>query len=206
MPNYIQNISRVPKPGKFNSVLERQVETLKSLNRPGNISFSVSNSLDMDGAIITALPFNSISEVEDFHDAFRSNPDAVKGFDDIASDCEKVNIQLLRVVEPGVMSPGAVKYVVRHTFVAKRGEVQNLVGVVSELRNAMDTTTHLITVPVAGNLDIVRATIGVSSLEELETITDEIATDKIQAVAARISELTVRSVRSLSIIEYASQG
>ena len=206
MPNYIQNIRRVPKPGKFNSVLERQVETLKSLNRPGNISFSVSNSLDMDGAIITALPFNSISEVEDFHDAFRSNPDAVKGFDDIASDCEKVNIQLLRVVEPGVMSPGAVKYVVRHTFVAKRGEVQNLVGVVSELRNAMDTTTHLITVPVAGNLDIVRATIGVSSLEELETITDEIATDKIQAVAARISELTVRSVRSLSIIEYASQG
>ncbi|HIC70956.1 MAG TPA: hypothetical protein EYO88_02545 [Alphaproteobacteria bacterium] len=206
MPNYIQNISRVPKLGKFNSVLERQVETLKSLNRPGNISFSVSNSLDMDGAIITALPFNSISEVEDFHDAFRSNPDAVKGFDDIASDCEKVNIQLLRVVEPGVMSPGAVKYVVRHTFVAKRGEVQNLVGVVSELRNAMDTTTHLITVPVAGNLDIVRATIGVSSLEELETITDEIATDKIQAVAARISELTVRSVRSLSIIEYASQG
>jgi len=206
MPNYIQNISRVPKLGKFNSVLERQVETLKSLNRPGNISFSVSNSLDMDGAIITALPFNSISEVEDFHDAFRSNTDAVKGFDDIASDCEKVNIQLLRVVEPGVMSPGAVKYVVRHTFVAKRGEVQNLVGVVSELRNAMDTTTHLITVPVAGNLDIVRATIGVSSLEELETITDEIATDKIQAVAARISELTVRSVRSLSIIEYASQG
>ena len=206
MPNYIQNIRRVPKPGKFNTVLERQVETLKSLNRPGNISFSVSNSLDMDGAIITALPFNSISEVEDFHDAFRSNPDAVKGFDDIASDCEKVNIQLLRVVEPGVMSPGAVKYVVRHTFVAKRGEVQNLVGVVSELRNAMDTTTHLITVPVAGNLDIVRATIGVSSLEELETITDEIATDKIQAVAARISELTVRSVRSLSIIEYASQG
>ena len=205
MPNYIQNIRRVPKPGKSNSVLERQVETLKSLNRPGNVSFSVSNSLDMDGAIITALPFNSISEVEAFHDAFRANPDAVKGFDDIASDCEKVNIQLLRVVEPGVMS-GAVKYLVRHIFFAKRGEVQNLVGVVSELRNAMDTTTHLITVPVAGNLDIVRATIGVSSLEELETVTNEIATDNIQAVAARISELTVRSVRSLSIVEYSSQG
>ena len=206
MPNYIQNIRRVPKPGKFNSVLERQVETLKSLNRPGNVSFSVSNSLDMDGAIITALPFNSISEVEDFHDAFRANPDAVKGYDDIASDCEKVNIQLLRVVEPGVMSPAAVKYLVRHIFVAKRGEVQNLVGVVSELRNAMDTTTHLITVPVAGNLDIVRATVRVSSLEELETITNEIGTDKIQAVAARISELTVRSVRSLSKVEYASRG
>ena len=70
----------------------------------------------------------------------------------------------------------------------------------------MDTTTHLITVPVAGNLDIVRATVRVSSLEELETITNEIGTDKIQAVAARISELTVRSVRSLSKVEYASRG
>ena len=206
MPNYIQNIRRVPKPGKANTVLERQVETLKSLNRPGNVSFGVSNPIDIDSAIITALTFESISEVEDFHDAFRSNPDAVKGFDDIASDCEKVNIQLLRVVEPGVMSPAAVKYLVRHIFVAKRGEVQNLVGVVSELRTAMETTTHLITVPVAGNLDIVRATVRVSSLEELETITNEIGTDKIQAVAARISELTVRSVRSLSKVEYASRG
>ena len=206
MPNYIQNIRRVPKPGKFNSVLERQVETLKSLNRPGNVSVGVSNPIDIDRAIITALTFESISEVEAFHDGFRANPDAVKGFDDIASDCENVNIQLLRVVEPGVMSPAAVKYLVRHIFVAKRGEVQNLVGVVSELRNAMDTTTHLITVPVAGNLDIVRATVRVSSLEELETITNEIGTDKIQAVAARISELTVRSVRSLSKVEYASRG
>ena len=205
MPNYIQNIRRVPKPGKFNSVLERQVETLKSLNRPGNVSFSVSNSLDTDGAIITALPFNSISEVEVFHDSFRSNPDAVKGFDDIASDCENVNMQLLRVIEPGVM-PGSVKYLVRHIFFTKRGEAQNLIGIVSELRNAMVTTTHLITVPVAGNLDIVRATVGVSSLEELEAVTNEISSDKIQAIATRISEFTVRSVRSLNVVEYSNQG
>lgn len=205
MPNYIQNIRRVPKLGKFNSVLERQVETLKSLNRAGNVSFNVSNSLETDGAIITALPFNSISDVEDFHDAFRSNPEAVKGFDDIASDCEKVNIQLLKVVEPGVIPPGGAKYLVRHLFFAKRGEAQNVVQVVTELRNAMDTATHLITVPVAGNLDIIRATIAVSSLEELETITNEIATEKIQAYALKISELTVRSVRSLSMVEYTKQ-
>ena len=51
MPNYIQNIRRVPRPGKFNSVLERQVEALKSFNRTGNVSFSVSNSSDMDGLL-----------------------------------------------------------------------------------------------------------------------------------------------------------
>ena len=206
MPNYIQNIRRVPKPGKFNSVLERQVETLKSLNRPGNVSFSVSNSLDMDGAIITALIFESISEVEDFHDAFRSNPDAVKGFDDLASDCDNVNIQLLRVIEPTVMPKGGPKYLSRTIFFAKHGEARNLIGAMSELRNALDTATPLITVSVAGNLDIVRATIGVSSLEELETIGDELTSDKIRPYVENITGLTVRAVRSLSIVEYASQG
>ena len=206
MPNYIQNIRRVPKPGKFNSVLERQVETLKSLNRRGNVSFSVSNSLDMDGAIITALIFESISEVEDFHDAFRSNPDAVKGFDDLASDCDNVNIQLLRVIEPTVMPKGGAKYLSRNIFFAKHGEARNLIGAMSELRNALDTATPLITVSVAGNLDIVRATIGVSSLEELETIGNEVASDKIRPYVENITGLTVRAVRSLSIVEYASQG
>jgi len=206
MPNYIQNIRRVPKPGKFNSVLERQVETLKSLNRRGNVSFSVSNSLDMDGAIITALIFESISEVEDFHDAFRSNPDAVKGFDDLASDCDNVNIQLLRVIEPTVMPKGGAKYLSRTIFFAKHGEARNLIGAMSELRNALDTATPLITVSVAGNLDIVRATIGVSSLEELETIGNEVASDKIRPYVENITGLTVRAVRSLSIVEYASQG
>jgi len=206
MPNYIQNIRRVPKPGKFNSVLERQVETLKSLNRPGNVSFSVSNSLDMDGAIITALIFESISEVEDFHDAFRSNPDALKRFDDLASDCDNVNIQLLRVIEPTVMPKGGPKYLSRTIFFAKHGEARNLIGAMSELRNALDTATPLITVSVAGNLDIVRATIGVSSLEELETIGDEITSDKIRPYVEKVTGLTVRAVRSLSIVEYASQG
>ena len=76
----------------------------------------------------------------------------------------------------------------------------------SELRNALDTATPLITVSVAGNLDIVRVTIGVSSLEELETIGDEITSDKIRPYVDNITGLTVRAVRSLSIVEYASQG
>ena len=206
MPNYIQNIRRVPKPGKANTVLERQVETLKSLNRPGNVSFGVSNPIDIDSAIITALTFESISEVEDFHDAFRSNPDAVKGFDNLASDCENVNIQLLRVIQPPVMPQGGPKYLSRSIFFAKRGEARNLIEAMSELRNALDTATPLITVAVAGNLDIVRATIGVSSLEELETIGDEITSDKIRPYVENITGLTVRAVRSLSIVEYSSQG
>mgnify|MGYP001335961412 FL=1 len=206
MPNYIQNIRRVPKPGKFNSVLVRQVETLKSLNRPGNVSVGVSNPIDIDRAITTALTFESISEVEAFHDSFRANPDAVKGFDDIASDCENVNIQLLRVIEPPVMPKGGPKYLSRSIFFAKRGEARNLIGAMSELRNVLDTATPMITVAVAGNLDIVRATIGVSSLEELESIANEVGSEKIRPYVENITGLTVRAVRSLSVVDYASQG
>ena len=206
MPNYIQNIRRVPKPGKFNSVLERQVETLRSLNRPGNVSVGVSNPIDIDRAITTALTFESISEVEAFHDSFRANPDAVKGFDDIASDCENVNIQLLRVIEPPVMPKGGPKYLSRSIFFAKRGEARNLIGAMSELRNVLDTATPMITVAVAGNLDIVRATIGVSSLEELESIANEVGSEKIRPYVENITGLTVRAVRSLSVVDYASQG
>ena len=70
----------------------------------------------------------------------------------------------------------------------------------------MVTATPLITVSVAGNLDIVRATIGVSSLEELESIANEVASDKIRPYVGTITGLTVRAIRSLSIVEYASQG
>ena len=206
MPNYIENIRRVPKPGKFNSVLVRQVETLKSLNRPGNVSVGVSNPIDIDRAITTALTFESISEVEAFHDSFRANPDAVKGFDHIASDCENVNIQLLRVIEPPVMPKGGPKYLSRSIFFAKRGEARNLIGAMSELRNVLDTATPMITVAVAGNLDIVRATIGVSSLEELESIANEVGSEKIRPYVENITGLTVRAVRSLSVVDYASQG
>ena len=50
------------------------------------------------------------------------------------------------------------------------------------------------------------ATIWVSSLEELESIANEVASDKIRPYVGTITGLTVRAVRSLSIVDYASQG
>ena len=130
----------------------------------------------------------------------------MKGFDDIASDCENVNIQLLRVIEPPVMPKGGPKYLSRSIFFAKRGEARNLIGAMSELRNVLDTATPMITVAVAGNLDIVRATIGVSSLEELESIANEVGSEKIRPYVENITGLTVRAVKALSVVDYASQG
>ena len=91
------------------------------------------------------------------------------------------------------MPPGTVKCLVRTIFLAKRGEAQNLLGTVSELRNAMDTSTSLITV-------------GVPSIEELEPVANELATDNIRPSVGSISGLTVRTIRSLRIVGCASRG
>ena len=44
MPSYIQQIRRIPKPGKSESVLQRSIERFKSLNRRGNVNFTISAS------------------------------------------------------------------------------------------------------------------------------------------------------------------
>ena len=64
----------------------------------------------------------------------------------------------------------------------------------------------MITVSVAGTLDIVRASVGVYSLEELESIANEVGSEKIRPYVGNITGLTVRAVRPLSIVDYASQG
>ena len=104
------------------------------------------------------------------------------------------------------MPPGTFKCLVRTIFLAKRREAQNLMGAVSKLRNALDTSTQLITVAVAGNLDIVRVTLGVSSFEELETVSNEVATDKIRPYVENISGLAVRAIRCLRTVETPSRG
>ena len=62
----------------------------------------------------------------------------------------------------------AQKYNSRSIFIAKRGEVQNVIETLKELRSAFETVTPLITVPVGGNADTVRAVTPLSSLDQLE--------------------------------------
>ena len=51
-------------------------------------------------AVTTALPFDIISDVEDFHDAFKGNPGDVKGFNELAPDWEKINISFFGLSSP----------------------------------------------------------------------------------------------------------
>lgn len=203
MPNYVQNVRRVVNPGKFQKVLEEVSDFIKNSKRNGAVSFTVSTPADMESSITSAVSFESISEVEKFHDDFRSNPESVSGFDRIGADCSSVGISLLRIIEVGGTPTGAApKYFARNFFMAKRGEAQNLLDAVSEMNNSLTTGTMQIAIPAAGNLDAVRALSAVSSLEELEVWSDEAFSDKFKSNRQKIGELTVRAMRNLSRVEY----
>ena len=206
MPSYIQQIRRIPKPGKSESVLQHSIEGFKSLNRRGNVNFTVSASGESEGAITTDIPVSSASDLELFHDAFRNSPDSLKAFDEIAEECAKVELQIYRVVEPGVQPDGGAKYNARNIFVAKRGEVGNVIETLRELRNAFETVTPLITVPVGGNADTVRAVVQLSSIEQLEQWFEEVASDKFKEYRDRIGGLTIHRFVEVNRVEYRSQG
>ena len=86
---------------------------------------------------------------------------------------------------------GGAKYNARNIFVAKRGEVGNVIETLRELRNAFETVTPLITVPVGGNADTVRAVVQLSSIEQLEQWFEEVASDKFKEYRDRIGGLTI---------------
>lgn len=204
MSMYVQNVRRIARPGKFWSVIGKITEFIKASDRPGVVSFTVSTPAQAESSITSAITFDSISDVEKFHDAFRENPDSTKSFDEIASDCTRVDISLLRIIEQGSppITGNTPKYFARNFFIAKRGEAQNLLEAVSEFNSAMKSGTMQIAIPAAGNLDLVRALAVVSSLEELEAWGDEATSDKFKANRQQISELTVRASRNLSRVEY----
>ena len=204
MPNYIQSIRRVPKPGKIDTVLQNTIDSFKSLNRRGSVSITVSNPVDVDLVVQTDIPIGPMSDVEGFHDAFRSNPDAVKRFDDIASDCEKVNLHLFKVIESGDFK--CRKYNLRNILIAKRGEIQNIIDLMREFRSMMEVAKPLLTVPVGVDVDMVRGVIAVASLEELEAVVNEITGERMKPYLDRISSLTVRAHREVNRVEYRSQG
>ena len=176
------------------------------MNRRGNVNFTISASGKSEGAVTSDIPCNAPSDLESFRDAFRSSPDSIEVFDESAEECSKAELHMYRVVKPGIQPQGGAKYSSRSIFIAKRGEVQNVIETLKELRSAFETVTPLITVPVGGNADTVRAVTPLSSLDQLEEWTNEITSDKFKAYRERIGGLTIHRFVEVNRVEYRSQG
>ena len=204
MSGYVQVIERIPKPGKNEIVLERSVAILKSLNRRGTVMASVSDATDR--RVIGLLPFESISDLETFHDEYRSNPDAMKSFEDNGTDCETVRMEISQILESAVRPEGGPKYWARNLLIAKRGELPNLVAAMREVRGMAESVTFGLARTIGGNADSLRLIFQLSSLNQLEAWNNELVSDKFQSYREKINALTVQRATELHRVEYSTLG
>ena len=202
MPEFIQNVSRIPKPGKNFDVTEGSIDLVKGLNQNGNVSFTISTPPTFKNRVISALTFDSLDEIEAFHDGFLANEQSRDKFQKLSADCEDVNISIIRNVrQPDSLSPD-IKYLIRTIVVTKRGEAPNLLESALEMANSSKTMDPLISIPMFGNPDVVRIVNGVSSLADVNDIVAEINSENLAPFRKKFSTLTVRMFRTLSRVAY----
>ena len=188
MARYIGQRIMTPTPGRLQQVVNDQVEIFQSTDRRGSVAIAISGTEQDE--VATNFIYDSISEAEAHHDGVLGDTVRLSGVDARGMDCVRTRWALSRVIEPTVR-PSQPKYIRRNLITAKRGELGNLVDALKGLREVFTTVTPGIVVQLGGNNDTVRTLAIVSSLEELEAWSDELASDKTKTYRDRIAEMTV---------------
>ena len=213
MPNFIMNIRRTTQPGQEGTLLDSAVETLKGSNVPGNVSFEVSGPPISDPAVINALLFDSLSDVEKLHDAVLGNPDSAHTQRYYATNglASKVTTTLFRIIDPVEPGPdeklGQGKYMSRLLLMAKRGEASNLLSTLQGIRSNIPGRKPMINMAVAGNPDLVRVVAMYRSLEEFQTEQERRRqSDEMKSALGQIGGLTTMVRSTLARVVYNSMA
>jgi hypothetical protein len=188
MARYIGQRIMTPTPGRLQQVVNNQVEIFQSTDRRGSVAIAISGT-EQDEVVANFI-YDSISEAEAHQDGVLGDTVRLSGVDARGVDCVRTRWALSRVIEPTVR-PSQPKYIRRNLITAKRGELGNLVDALKELREVFTTVTPGIVVQLGGNNDTVRTLAIVSSLEELEAWSDELASDKTKTYRDRIAGMTI---------------
>ena len=202
MARYIGQRIMTPTPGRLQQVVNSQVEIFQSTDRRGSVAIAISGTEQDE--VATNFIYDSISEAEAHQDGVLGDTVRLSGVDARGVDCVRTRWALSRVIEPTVR-PSQPKYIRRNLITAKRGELGNLVNALKELREVFTTVTPGIVVQLGGNNDTVRTLAIVSSLEELEAWSDELASDKTKTYRDRIAGMTVGQHSVLSRFVHVNQ-
>ena len=203
MARYIGQRIMTPTPGRLKQVVNNQVEIFKSTDRLGSVAIAISGTDDDE--VTTNFIYDSISDAETHQDGVLGDTVRLGGVDARGVDCVKTRWALSRGIEPTIR-PNQPKYIRWNLITAKRGELGNLLNTLKELREVFTTVTPGIVVQLGGNNDTVRTLVIVSSLEELEAWSDELASDKTKTYRDRIAEITVGQHSVLSRFVYVNQS
>ena len=202
MARYIGQRIMTPTPARLQQVVNNQVGILKSTDRRGSVAIAISGTNEDE--VVTNFIYDSISEAEAHQDGVLGDTARLSGVDARGVDCLRTRWALSKIVEPTVR-PNQPKYIRRNLITAKRGELGNLVNTLKELREVFTTVTPGIVVQLGGNTDTVRTLVIVSSLEELEAWSDELASDKTKIYRDQIAGMTIGQHSVLSRFVHVNQ-
>ena len=200
MTNAIINIIRDPKPGHYAEVLDAVKELFPTLDRPGNVTSTLAHPKPSNREVTVSLTGLTLDGVEQIMESTESSPEFRKKFDAIAVNCNSVKVQILRVVAPPEGFTEGSKFMTRNVLMAKRGQAGKVMDVMLRWREAMEIKP-LLTTPLGGSLDVVRATVAFPSLEAVAEAGQNIATNpEFQDFRDELAELTNSAFRSISTI------
>ena len=192
MTNALIEIRRIPLPGKEFIVAEAAKSSLDATGKNGLITATRACSHLQTRDVTTAITGLTLSEITEIETAVSNSPEGQARLMALEELCSKVTYQVLLILAAleGIDSTRA-EYINRRYMKAKRGQSQLLVEALLEWRDKFERKP-MISRPLASDLDIIRITSPIETLEELAENTSIINTDPgHRKYREAVSELTV---------------
>jgi len=170
---YVMNILRIPKAGKTFELLEGMKAAHAATGRPGGITVPISgaNPNNTRPALVSMVRgFDTLDDVDSFHNAFISNAEAQKRQMALEELCDKNNYVISETLASPESSEGYEATVVsRVVMTAKPGKAPELIKELLDIREKVGGDNKAgISRPITGPIGAVRVTTLGTSLQDLD--------------------------------------
>lgn len=177
MTSALIEIRRVPLPGKEFILSEGVKKSLEATGKSGIITATSASSHRESRDVTTAITGLTLNEVTDLESSILNSPEAQSRLMALEELSVKVTYQTLVILAPPENTDMAkAQYINRRYLKAKRGQSQLLIEALLEWRDKFNKKP-MVTRPLASDLDIVRITSPIETLEELAGNISTINTD-----------------------------
>ncbi len=192
MTNALIEIRRVPLPGKEFILAEGVKKSLEATGKSGIVTATSASSHLQTRDVTTAITGLTLSEITEIETAVSNSPEGQARLMALEELCSKVTYQVLVILAASEnISLDKAQYINRRYMKAKRGQSQLLIEALLQWRDKFEKKPML-TRPLASDLDIVRLTTPIETLEELaETISTINTNPDHKKNRDAVSELTV---------------
>lgn len=170
-PKFLMRVIREPQSGKSLEVVNAALAFRQKSGVQGAITMSVFSPVTR---VITSAPFENMADIEGMVDGVLSDPVRHAGFDAVAALCNRVWIDLSRVIVPRERVDN-VKWVRRYVFHHRPTGRRQLIAALLEFNEHIDGPKASITASVNGPTVI--ASLGAESLSEIEAAGDRLEND-----------------------------